>query len=225
MISDGNKTYTYNQNKINTITDSFGMIYTYTYDANGNVCEIENNMNDILHYYQYDSFGRPTSVRIENSNLKIYTANEYTEDENFYTTKYFDENGVETSTSVNKTKGYISSSINENGDKYQYTYNNKDLLEKIDFIDSSENVILHTLQYTYDATERMQSLSNGQTTYSYGYDNFGNLTSIKIGEESLVVSDDVMTEEEMTALLDLSEEDIVSAAPANLLRSHASSHW
>lgn len=40
-----------------------------------------------------------------------------------------------------------------------------------------------------------------------GYLNFaGN----KIGEESLVVSDDVMTEEEMTALLDLSEEDIVS---------------
>lgn len=40
-----------------------------------------------------------------------------------------------------------------------------------------------------------------------GYLNFaGN----KIGEESLVVSDDVMTEEEMTALLDLSEEDILS---------------
>ena len=40
-----------------------------------------------------------------------------------------------------------------------------------------------------------------------GYLNFaGN----KIGEESLVVSDDVMTEEEMTALLDLSEEDIAS---------------
>ena len=40
-----------------------------------------------------------------------------------------------------------------------------------------------------------------------GYLNFaGN----KISEESLVVSDDVMTEEEMTALLDLSEEDIVS---------------
>lgn len=40
-----------------------------------------------------------------------------------------------------------------------------------------------------------------------GYLNFaGN----KLGEESLVVSDDIMSEEEMTALLDLSEEDIVS---------------
>ena len=40
-----------------------------------------------------------------------------------------------------------------------------------------------------------------------GYLNFaGN----KIGEESLVVSDEIMTEDEMTALLDLSEEDIVS---------------
>ena len=40
-----------------------------------------------------------------------------------------------------------------------------------------------------------------------GYLNFaGN----KLGEESLVVSDEVMTEEEMTALLDLSQEDIVS---------------
>ena len=40
-----------------------------------------------------------------------------------------------------------------------------------------------------------------------GYLNFaGN----KISEESLVVSDEVMTEEEMTALLDLSQEDIVS---------------
>ena len=40
-----------------------------------------------------------------------------------------------------------------------------------------------------------------------GYLNFaGN----KIGEESLVAADGVMTEEEMTALLDLSEEDIVS---------------
>lgn len=40
-----------------------------------------------------------------------------------------------------------------------------------------------------------------------GYLNFaGN----KINEESLVVSDEVMTEDEMTALLDLSEEDIVS---------------
>ena len=40
-----------------------------------------------------------------------------------------------------------------------------------------------------------------------GYLNFaGN----KISEESLVVSDEIMTEEEMTALLDLSEEDIVS---------------
>lgn len=40
-----------------------------------------------------------------------------------------------------------------------------------------------------------------------GYLNFaGN----KISEESLVVSDEVITEDEMTALLDLSEEDIVS---------------
>ena len=40
-----------------------------------------------------------------------------------------------------------------------------------------------------------------------GYLNFaGN----KINEESFVVSDEVMTEDEMTALLDLSEEDIVS---------------
>ena len=40
-----------------------------------------------------------------------------------------------------------------------------------------------------------------------GYLNFaGN----KINEESLVVSDEIMTEDEMTALLDLSEEDIVS---------------
>ena len=40
-----------------------------------------------------------------------------------------------------------------------------------------------------------------------GYLNFaGN----KIGDESLVVSEGVMTDEEMTALLDLSEEDIVS---------------
>jgi len=40
-----------------------------------------------------------------------------------------------------------------------------------------------------------------------GYLNFaGN----KISEESLVVADEVMTEEEMTALLDLSEEDILS---------------
>ena len=40
-----------------------------------------------------------------------------------------------------------------------------------------------------------------------GYLNFA---GSKISEESLVVSEDVMTEEEMTALLDLSEEDIVS---------------
>lgn len=40
-----------------------------------------------------------------------------------------------------------------------------------------------------------------------GYLNFaGN----KMNEETLIVSDDVMTEEEMTALLDLSEEDILS---------------
>ena len=40
-----------------------------------------------------------------------------------------------------------------------------------------------------------------------GYLNFaGN----KINEESLVAADEIMTEEEMTALLDLSEEDIVS---------------
>lgn len=40
-----------------------------------------------------------------------------------------------------------------------------------------------------------------------GYLNFaGN----KINEESLVVTDEIMTEEEMTALLDLSEEDIIS---------------
>ena len=40
-----------------------------------------------------------------------------------------------------------------------------------------------------------------------GYLNFA---GDKISEESLVVSDEVMTEDEMTALLDLSEEDIVS---------------
>lgn len=40
-----------------------------------------------------------------------------------------------------------------------------------------------------------------------GYLNFaGN----KISEESLVVTDELMTEEEMTALLDLSEEDVYS---------------
>ena len=40
-----------------------------------------------------------------------------------------------------------------------------------------------------------------------GYLNFA---GDKIGEETLVVSDHVMTEDEMTALLDLSQEDIAS---------------
>lgn len=147
------------------------------YDENGNLIEekIEYGSQKMIQSYSYSDDG---------SNLISST------DYNGLTT-YYSYDG--TTGKLQKT-GYAKDSTGEIIDATVYDYNATGLLESVSQtiadVTSSDTKTIFT-SYTYDDANRIESVTNNGTTYSFEYDAFGNLSKIKeqfTGSEESILS-------------------------------------
>lgn len=162
---DGTKTtYEYNtQNKVSRVIDQLGGIHGYGYDALGNlISEVDKNNHETT--YSYDKLNR----LVGESNAQSI-ASSYTYDAN---------NNRVTQTVAGKTTAFEYDALNR---VTTITYpGNKTESSTYDLNNNKVTVTNGTNQtttYTYDALNRAVT-KNAGSAVTYGYDNWGNLTSL-----------------------------------------------
>ena len=148
-----------------------------TYDENGNLIEekIEYSPQKMIQSYSYNDNGS-----------KLISSTDY----NGLTTYY----AYDSATGMLQKTGYAKDSNGQIIDATVYDYNATGLLERVsqtiaDVTNSDTKTICTS--YTYDSADRVKSVTNNGTTYSFEYDAFGNLSKINecfTGSEESVLS-------------------------------------
>ena len=142
------------------------------------------NNNGIKYSLGYDSYGNMNSMKVENpekTTKYIETKTTYTSNGN-YVSKTENQLGGQTSYTYASNKGTISSVTDPKGNKVNYTYDNLDRLTNTKLIDGQKT---YQNTYTYE-NDKIKTVNNGGTTYSFSYDKFGNQKQVKVGNQVLV---------------------------------------
>ncbi|MBE6579294.1 MAG: DNRLRE domain-containing protein [Ruminococcaceae bacterium] len=179
-----------------TYTTPTGDNYTYTYHNVGSVnthdvktvARIVNDTVTQTLTYTYDAYGNALSSTL--------TAADTTE--TFSSTATYIEYGNYLETvkdSLNNTTTYSYDSVTKllkfiedaNSNRTAYTYNDRQQIETI-YLDADEDGVLDTteasVEYLY-AQNRLSGITTAKTAYTLTYDVFGNLLSIKAGDNTL----------------------------------------
>jgi RHS repeat-associated protein len=181
-------TYTYLEDKrpeVSSITYPDGTSTTYTYDSTTKQLLSVTDINGKTATYSYDEDGLATGVSTSADGLTMTSGViEYSTN---YKSSYTDMFGNETLYNYNDLKGVLNTVTDVNGNETDYTYNadNDNLLAV-----STGN---STNTYTYD-DGRLDTISHNTTgstpdvTYTFEYDQFGNVTSTSVGNQVLAAN-------------------------------------
>ncbi len=185
-LAKQNSTFKYdgNNNLIQSVNPKGGK-FTYEYDTTikNRLLKATNN-NGIKYSLGYDSYGNMNSMKVENpekTTKYIETKTTYTSNGN-YVSKTENQLGEQTSYTYASNKGTISSVTDPKGNKVNYTYDNLDRLTNTKLIDGQKT---YQNTYTYE-NDKIKTVNNGGTTYSFSYDKFGNQKQVKVGNQVLV---------------------------------------
>ena len=111
----------------------------------------------------------------------IETTGEYSEDGR-YLTKQVDQSGNETNYEYEENKGLITKEIDANNGETIYNYDsNTDLTTKVSKQVGDKE---YANTYTYE-NDNIKTINHNGITYEFVYDDFGNVTNIKVGNQSL----------------------------------------
>lgn len=180
----------YSNNNLISDTDAKGYAYTYTYDNKHNMIQAK-SQRGVMYNYTYNSDGNPTKLIVQNmstssSNLQLRTDMTYTSD-GAYVSSVSDQDGNTITNSYNTSKGLLTSTTNQNGDTTSYTYNsNNDLITKVATTNEEGEEVSNSFEYDKHALKKI--IHNG-FNYIYDYDDYGNESSVKIGNTTLITSE------------------------------------
>lgn len=121
--------------------------------------------------------------KYDNGNIKKYIEStaEYSSNGK-YQTKSTDEIDNVTNYTYNDSTGMIS--VEETDyNKFEYTYDNFDRIIKVELKDFDQLVSKN--EYTYE-NDRLKTITAGDTTYEFIYDEFGNTKQVKIGNQEII---------------------------------------
>ena len=154
--------YEYNDNRqLVKATTSEGVEYTFEYDTKGNMTSMAVDTSDDLHMIAEATY--PT-ITAETEN---------------YTITSTDQDGKTYTSTINANTGNVISTTDSAGRTVTYTYDENDVIKTI----SQGN---QSVTYEYNsAYTHKNSITHGGTTYNFGYDLFGNRTSVSVGSQNL----------------------------------------
>ncbi len=196
-----NQTYTYSSaGELLSSTVSGGGLsqgYKYTYDsANEHRLKTARSKdNDIGFAFGYNSNGTLKSTRMgeikdtgvtDLTKTYLESKQEYTDNGN-YVDKIIDNAEQPTTYNIDQYTGRTNGITDPNGGYTAYTYNSKEQLTAVAGKTGEDGTDLATVSYTYEnLTERLKTINHNDTVYTFTYDSFGNMTSVKAGTHQLV---------------------------------------
>lgn len=169
--------------------------FAFVYGYNKNEMIIKNAMLNFAYDYQ---FSGNTNNNNNSNNESVAEINEEIISESVDTAQTY----MQTNTAYNSTGNYITSETDEAGHTTSYSYDNNG--NKISITDPKNSTTSYTYDVqgnilsvasgessysnTYTSTGQISTISNNGTSYSFEYDNFDNVTKVKIGTQTLVTN-------------------------------------
>ncbi|MBQ8393462.1 MAG: RHS repeat protein [Clostridia bacterium] len=205
--SDGSSmTYTYSSNNAIdpiSIEDSNGNQYDITYDSKHNITGIVDNGesssgtgDDISHSFEYNNYKQTVSASASgnvNNTDGTTTQKVMLTECTYYTDTYLnyfskistvtDERGKETKYFY-QDNGLLSSIIGPDNKGIRYVYNAYGQLvgaEPVQYVNSTVQSIENQadVEYAYNGKQELERISTNTVDYTFEYDVYGNVTSIK----------------------------------------------
>ena len=170
--------------------------FAFVYGYNKNEMIIKNAMLNFAYDYQ---FGGNEENNSSSSGANSADAiNEEIISESVSTAQTY----METNTAYNSAGNYITSETDEAGHTTSYSYDSDG--NKTSVTDPKNNTTSYTYDTqgnilsvasgsssynnTYTSTGQLSTISNSGTSYSFEYDNFDNVTKVKVGNQTLVTN-------------------------------------
>jgi RHS repeat-associated protein len=200
--SDGNSTsYTYDSNEldVNQVSSSNGNSIDFDYDDNHRlISEINTNAtNNFKIEYTYNDYGKVVSTRITNNTGAVYSINSSvdfsTSTVNFGAViEETDENDRTVKTFYDE-KARITGSCGNDGFGVLYTYNKygQIVLVKEAVYDAASQTMKafsgsSYVTSTYNSKGNTSSIYTRSATYTFGYDDYNNVTKISVNGQDLL---------------------------------------
>ena len=142
----------------------------------GNLQIWESNATDAQKFY-LEKISSPST------NKYIQTKAEYSTNGK-YLTKVFDQRDKEISYTYNQNTGTVSSMKDSKQAVTNYTYDNLDRTTKVSKVASNKT---YENNYTYE-NDRLKTISHNTANYTFNYNNFGNVSQVKVGNQNLITN-------------------------------------
>lgn len=181
--AEQNSSYKYDDNQLSEMVDPAGNNYKYDYDSNKRI-KTATSSTGLTYTYTYDGYGNANSVVANGgTGLNIRSEVNYSypgKGADTYTVAVDDQNNYTSTSIYNAKNGTLISTEDVNENITSYTYNaNNDLIT--DIVGGSQSV-----SYDYsDDYKNIDTITHGDTTYSFIYDEYGNKSTVKAGNHTL----------------------------------------
>lgn len=171
--------YEYTNNDLTKVTEN-GVSTSANYDANHNLLSVQSTEN-VVSSFTYDSYGNMLTTKVGNDTLFTLDSSTYTTNGNYIKTST-DSSGNTTTYNYNEIKGVLDTVINAKNQVENYSYDNMDKLISVN--KTVGNKII-TNSYGYE-NDRLKTINHNNFNYNFGYDPFGNNTSISVGNQNII---------------------------------------
>jgi RHS repeat-associated protein len=170
--------------------------FAFVYGYNKNEMIIKNAMLNFAYDYQFG--GNEENDNSSSGTNSADAINEEIISESVSTAQTY----METNTAYNSAGNYITSETDEAGHTTSYSYDSDG--NKTSVTDPKNNTTSYTYDTygnilsvasgsssynnTYTGTGQLSTISNSGTSYSFEYDNFDNVTKVKVGNQTLITN-------------------------------------
>ncbi len=169
------------------ITDSQGNSISYTYVQDKHRVLTATDAQGITATYSYNTKGLAISAIVTPSSGSGQMSSSANYNDYGNLTSETDTLGHTTSYNYDANRGLLNYITNANNHRTQYVYDLGGKLTEI-YADNNKNGTHDSAEagvnYTYDAKNYLTEIYNGATTYHFVYDNYGNVTSVTIGDNT-----------------------------------------
>ena len=159
------------QSRLTGTTDPLDQTESYTYDSKSGRLLTKTDRNDVVTTYTYDNLGRETR---REAGTGDYVATTYT----LSGQKASESNGTATTAFTYDDLGRLTAEVTGDAIK-TYSYNLGGA--RTAFAAAVDGTSQISLAYTYDAMNRLSTVSGNSTSASYGYTDNGNLEYVQYG--------------------------------------------
>ena len=172
--------FEYSDNNLTKVINPNGTEYTYEYDDNKNLTKASSNIG-VSYNYSYDSHGNSTgaTVTADGTDETITSSATYQNNGNFPST-VTDSRGNTTTYTYDTARGLQTGITDALGNSTTYSYNS--LNDRLNSVTNGNS----TVSYSYKNDGSLNNITSPSgTVYNFAYDEFGNTTQVSVGENIL----------------------------------------